>query len=168
MMSITATKPVKSIINKQSSGTNNRRCSTIIPRAALEDKHQGPKMALAAAAASLFLMSSTPAMAIDLNTFKAGTKATIEASDITKESAESVVKNLKDVVMPEVERKLNEAVQGKGSSYPESVVKELQTVKSEIAALDRQLAGGETSSIKSAASGIEQQINALKAILGFD
>jgi hypothetical protein len=48
-------------------------------------------------------------------------------------------------------------------------VQELKTVESEIEALDTQVKQGQNSSnVKSAASSVEQQINALKALLGFD
>lgn len=51
-------------------------------------------------------------------------------------------------------------------------MQELKTVRSEIDALEKQIdsgdGGGLGSNIKSVASGIEQQINALKATMGFD
>ena len=48
-------------------------------------------------------------------------------------------------------------------------VQELKTVAQEVDALERQVkSGGRGTNIKSLASGIEQQINALKANLGFD
>ena len=70
--------------------------------------------------------------------------------------------------MPKAEAKLGEAAD---TNYAKSIVQELETVKGEIDALERQLqegGGGSKSVIKSTASGIEQQVNALKAMLGFD
>jgi hypothetical protein len=46
---------------------------------------------------------------------------------------------------------------------------QLETVESEIESLVKKVeAGGDTSNIKSLASGVEQQLSALKAIVGFD
>ncbi len=53
--------------------------------------------------------------------------------------------------------------------YEDSIVQELKTVQREIEDLaDQQAKGSNDSNIKSLASSIEQQTNALKAILGFD
>jgi hypothetical protein len=55
------------------------------------------------------------------------------------------------------------------TSHPVLALQELDTVKREVEALERQVAaGGNPANVKSTASGIEQQINALKASLGFD
>lgn len=124
----------------------------------------------AAMAAALALSVSPAHAALDTDTYKAGPGATIEYSDIKDQSASDVVKSLKEQVMPKAEEKLGEAADRAGGQYPDSIVQELKTVKSEIEALERQVAGGgqDESVVKSAASAIEQQVNALKALLGFD
>jgi len=129
-------------------------------------------MGLAAASAALFLSSSTPATAaLNTDTYKAGAAAKIEASDLSNQSAADVVRTLKQEVLPKVTAKLQEAANSTPDKYSDSIVKELQTVKSEIDALESQLTqdgGSNSSNIKSMASAIEQQVNALKANLGFD
>ena len=107
---------------------------------------------------------------VDTETYKAGVGAKIEYSDIQSQSAADVVNSLKEKILPEVEAKLSQAASKSGSSYPDSIVQELKTVKGEIEALERGLAGGsqDESVTKSLASSIEQQVNALKANLGFD
>ena len=48
-------------------------------------------------------------------------------------------------------------------------MKELETVQGEIEGLVKSAEqGGDQSNIKSFASGVEQQVNALKALLGYD
>jgi len=127
------------------------------------------KLATVAAASSVLVLTGPATAALDTDTFKAGPGATIEYSDIGDQSAADVVRSLKDEVLPQIKEKLESAAGEAGSKFPESVVKELDTVKGEIDALDKQLKGGSGSpNIKSAASAIEQQLNALKATLGFD
>ena len=108
---------------------------------------------------------------MDTDTYYAGAKATIEASNLRDQSPADVVRALKEEVLPKVQAKLAEAAAGSGSSYPQSIVKELETVKDEVTALAAPIPEGgaaSSSNVKSAASAIEQQINALKATLGFD
>lgn len=130
----------------------------------------GARKALAAALLSALLVAGpSTAAGLDTDTFKAGVKAKIEASDITKEKASDVVSKLKNEVLPDAANKLGKAAENAGSNYPDSIVQELRTVASEIEALDKQAKSGQDESVvKSAASGIEQQLNALKGILGFD
>lgn len=128
----------------------------------------GTAIAVAAAALALF---ATPAhAALDTKTFKAGEGAKIESSDLRDQSPRDIVKSLKEQVMPQAEEKLGEAADRAGGNYAQSIVQELETVKSEIDALERQIeqGGSSKSVVKSTASGIEQQVNALKAMLGFD
>lgn len=129
----------------------------------------GSALAAALLSSALLIAGPSTAAGLDTNTFKAGAKATVEASDIAKEKASDVVDKLKNEVLPDIAAKLSDVAEGAGSSYPDSIVQELKTVASEIEALDRQAKGGaDESVIKSTASGIEQQLNALKGILGFD
>ncbi|KAL4419188.1 hypothetical protein ABPG77_007778 [Micractinium sp. CCAP 211/92] len=129
----------------------------------------GNALAAVLLSASLLIAGPSTAAGLDTDTYKAGVKATIEASDIAKEKASDVVDKLKTQVLPDITAKLNKVAEGAGSNYPDSIVQELKTVASEIEALDEQVKGGaDESVIKSAASGIEQQLNALKGILGFD
>lgn len=129
---------------------------------------------VAMSAAVFALVSSLTASAsyadLDTETYKAGPGAKIEYSDITDESPTDVVKKLKDEVVPKAQEKLNEAAERSGSQYPSSIAKELKTVKGEVDALDSKVESGEQegSVVKSAASAVEQQVNALKALLGFD
>lgn len=135
-----------------------------------EQPASGAGSALAAVLLSSALLFAGPSnAALDTNTAKTGLKATVEASDIAKEKAGDVVSKLRNEVLPDAAAKLGEAAEGAGSSYPDSIVQELRTVASEIEALDKQIkSGADESVVKSAASGIEQQLNALKGILGFD
>ncbi|KAL4419189.1 hypothetical protein ABPG77_007779 [Micractinium sp. CCAP 211/92] len=130
----------------------------------------GARKALAAALLSSALLIAGPSTAdgLDTDTYKAGVGAKIEYSDITQEKATDVVDKLKQV-LPDAAGKMGKDVEGEGSTYPASIVQELKTVASEVDALDEQAkGGGDESVVKSTASGIEQQINALKGILGFD
>ncbi|KAL4425323.1 hypothetical protein ABPG75_009339 [Micractinium tetrahymenae] len=124
-------------------------------------------LAAALLSSALLIAGPSTAAGLDTDTVKSGLKATVEASDIAKEKAGDVVQKLKKEVLPDAAAKLRQDADGSGSSYPDSI--ELRTVASEIEALDRQVkAGANESVVKSAASGIEQQLNALKGILGFD
>jgi hypothetical protein len=132
------------------------------------------KLAISAALLAALALNAAPAGAkLDTATFKAGEGATVEYSQIGDESAASVVAKLKQMI-PEIQARLGADAEHSGSGYPNSLVKEFDTVKSEIAALERQLVSdtargtAANSGVKSTASGIEQQVNALKAILGFD
>ncbi|KAL4425324.1 hypothetical protein ABPG75_009340 [Micractinium tetrahymenae] len=136
-----------------------------------EQPASGAGSALAAVllSSALLIAGSSTAAGLDTNTAKTGLKATVEASDIAKEKAGDVVQKLKKEVLPDAAAKLGQDAEGSGSSYPDSIIQELRTVASEIEALDRQVkAGANESVVKSAASGIEQQLNALKGTLGFD
>jgi hypothetical protein len=128
----------------------------------------GRAAAAVALSAALALGSGAPAgAALDRETFKAGAGATIESSDLTGQPAAEVVAHLREM-LEGAQQRLNADTDG---GYPQSVVQELDTVRTEIQALQRQLCDGkgcDSSNIKSAASGIEQQINALKALLGYD
>lgn len=129
------------------------------------------KKLAASAALAACLVTALPAMALlDMDTSKVGESATIEASHIGDETPAAVVAKLQKM-LPEIQARLAEdaASNGSGSGYPDSIVKELDTVKSEIDALQRGVDGNSgADSVKSTASGIEQQMNALKAMLGFD
>ena len=124
------------------------------------------------AAAALTFSSPTPAFAeLNTDTYKAGAAAKIESSDLRDQSPASIVDSLKNNVLPKAQEKLGEVADQAGGSYAGSVLKELKTVKSEIDALEKQIQGDNPpskSAVKSTASGIEQQVNALKALLGFD
>jgi gas vesicle protein len=106
---------------------------------------------------------------LDTETRKEGVGATIEFSDITDQDATEVIQKLKNDILPDVKNQLAQFASSKGSNYPDSIVKELETVENEVEALLRQAeGGGNASNLKSLASSIEQQINALKANVGFD
>jgi len=125
----------------------------------------------AALAAAAVTFSPTPAFAkLDTDTYKAGPSAKIESSDLHDQSPGSIVDSLKEQVLPKAEEKLGEVADKSGGSYANSVLQELKTVRSEIDALEKQIQGDDPPSksvVKSTASGIEQQVNALKALLGF-
>jgi hypothetical protein len=123
---------------------------------------------VAAASVALLLSSHPASAALDEDTYHAGVEATIEASGLHDQSAQEIVRLLKDKILPDVEAKLKDHYKEDGSTYPDSVVKELNTVKTELEALSKEARNGSTSNVKSMASGIEQQINALKANLNFD
>lgn len=135
------------------------------------------KVAASAALAALLTLAGPAGAKLDTDTFKAGQGATVEASQIGDESETEVVRKLKEIV-PEIQARLAQDAAENGSGYPDSVIRELDTVMSEIKALERQARSDAAaapegspdvnSSVKSTASGIEQQVNALKAILGFD
>ena len=83
--------------------------------------------------------------------------------------AMQVVDRLRNKILPDVKAKLAKVGEGTAGGYSSSVVKELETVSGEIEGLIKTAdEGGDTSNIKSFASGVEQQVNALKALLGFD
>src|SRR5689334_12008563 len=98
------------------------------------------KLATSAALAALALAAGPAGAKLDTDTYKADEGATIEYSQIGDESAASVVAKLKKMV-PEIQARLGKdaASNGDGSGYPDSIVKEFNTVKSEINALERQL-----------------------------
>lgn len=80
-----------------------------------------------------------------------------------------VVDKLKNVILPDVKRQLAKVGEGSAGGYNSSIVKELETVQGEIEGLVKSAdQGGDSSNIKSFASGVEQQVNALKALLGYD
>ena len=167
--------PSRSLTVRKTSPTSPSRKSALVVRASRgEMPNRKPSSlakcgsALAVAAASLALFTMPANAALDTSTYKAGESAKIESSDLRDQSAKDIVKSLKEEVVPKAEAKLGEAAD---TNYAKSIVQELETVKGEIDALERQLqegGGGSKSVIKSTASGIEQQVNALKAMLGFD
>lgn len=76
---------------------------------------------------------------------------------------------LKNTILPDVKRQLAKVGEGSAGGYNSSIVKELETVQGEIEGLVKSAEqGGDQSNIKSFASGVEQQVNALKALLGYD
>ena len=80
-----------------------------------------------------------------------------------------VVDKLKNVILPDVKKQLAKVGEGSAGGYNSSIVKELETVQGEIEGLVKSAdQGGDSSNIKSFASGVEQQVNALKALLGYD
>lgn len=106
---------------------------------------------------------------LDERTEKKGAAATIEGSNIAGQDAGEVVDRLKNTILPDVKAKLAKVGEGSSGGYSASIVKELETVAGEIEGLVRDAGqGGDMSNIKSSASGIEQQVNALKALLGYD
>lgn len=124
---------------------------------------------LAAAQIALLPFTGVSYAALDTNTEQQGLAATVEGSDITNEDQTSVLDKLQNKILPEAKEMLTRVGKGEDGSYPSSIAKELETVDMEVNDLIQQAnKGGDMSNIKSAASGIEQQINALKAIVGFD
>ncbi|KAK9817513.1 hypothetical protein WJX74_002779 [Apatococcus lobatus] len=106
---------------------------------------------------------------IDERTEQKGAAATIEGSDIGGQDAGDVVDKLKNTILPDVKRQLAKVGEGSAGGYNSSIVKELETVQGEIEGLVKSAEqGGDSSNIKSFASGVEQQVNALKALLGYD
>lgn len=184
---LSSSSQMKSTVAPKSTCINQRR-PVLAVRAKASGKNNGDETAAAQkqslkstiakaaavtfAAAALTFSSPTPAFAeLNTDTYKAGAAAKIESSDLRDQSPGSIVNSLKENVLPKAQAKLKEAADKSGGSYAQSVVKELQTVKSEIDALEKQLQGDNPPSksvVKSTASGIEQQVNALKALLGFD
>ncbi|GAB4820104.1 hypothetical protein N2152v2_007150 [Parachlorella kessleri] len=149
-----AQRPARCLVVRAEAGKNLRE--TLLGAAAI-------------GVASLLVAAGPSHAGLDTSTTKKGEAAKIEYSRIEDESPEAVVKKLKYEVLPDVFKKLGADADQDGSTYPKSVVQEFKTVAQEVDALERQVkAGGRGTNIKSLASGIEQQINALKANLGFD
>jgi hypothetical protein len=157
----------RAVVAVRAQATNNKNADNV--KQSL--KSTMAKTAAAAFAAAALTFSATPAFAeLDTNTYHAGEGAKIEASDLRDQSPASIVDSLKSTVLPKAQEKLGEVADKAGGSYANSVLQELKTVKSEIDALEKQINGANPPSqsvVKSTASGIEQQVNALKALLGF-
>lgn len=106
---------------------------------------------------------------VDTSVQKAGPAAKIEESDISTEDPKAVVETLRNVVLPKVEAKLSEAAKDDGGLYSDSTIGELKSVKGQIDDILGQVKSGQDASVvKSQASSVEQQLNAIKALLGFD
>ncbi len=177
-LSLSATKRPSLTVNKRCSAlsaraypANNKQVGETAPPPSTFKSTMAKTAAAVFAAAALTLSSPTPAFAkLDTDTYKAGAAAKIESSDLRDQSPASIVDSLKKTVLPKAQEKLSEVADQSGGSYANSVLQELKTVKSEIDALEKQLQGDNPPSksvVKSTASGIEQQVNALKARLGF-
>jgi hypothetical protein len=149
--------------------TNNKEADSVPKQSTIESLMV--KTAAAAFAAAALTFSPAPVFAkLDTDTYKAGPSAKIESSNLQDQSPASVVDSLKQQVLPKAEEKLAEVADQSGGSYANAVLQELKTVRSEIDALEKQIQGEDPPSksvVKSTASGIEQQVNALKALLGF-
>ncbi|CAK0784683.1 hypothetical protein CVIRNUC_007887 [Coccomyxa viridis] len=109
---------------------------------------------------------------LDTETKRAGNQganALIEGSDITDESVESILDKLKNKVLPESKAMIAKASDD-GSTYTASLAKEIELVEQEVEGQIQAIKEGKASSsnLKSFLSGVEQQLNALKANGGFD
>lgn len=125
-----------------------------------------PMFAVGAAAAVQLAFGGPALAALDTETSQKGLAATIEYSDIQDQDALEVAKMLNEKLLPMARDELQKVASG---SYDSSIVKELETVQGEVNQLIEQVkAGKNISNIKSTASGIEQQLNALKATLGVE
>ncbi|KAG7670285.1 hypothetical protein NADE_001887 [Nannochloris sp. 'desiccata'] len=168
----TAINQRRMALSVRAQATNNRNADSAASAKQSTFKPTMAKIAAAAFAAAALTFSPNPAFAeLDTDTYKAGASAKIESSDLRDQSPASIVDSLKQQVLPKAEEKLSEVADQSGGSYANSVLQELKTVRSEIDALEKQLQGADPpskSAVKSTASGIEQQVNALKALLGFD
>ncbi len=81
----------------------------------------------------------------------------------------AVVETLRNVVLPKVEAKLSEAAKDDGGLYSDSTIGELKSVKGQIDDILSQVKSGQDASVvKSQASSVEQQLNAINAFLCFD
>lgn len=144
------------------------------PQQQTQDRPDNPNLlqGLLAAVATLQLSTAPfagPALAqLDTTTKPAaegGAAAKVEGSDLTKQSGQDALSQLQDVTLPGAE----EALSKLDTSEAQSAYMELNAVSNAISELSEQAEKGiNDQAIKSATSGIEQQLNAAKSMAGLD
>ncbi|KAK9802819.1 hypothetical protein WJX73_000863 [Symbiochloris irregularis] len=153
--------------------------SPVLARSVQRDQEQSEQtqrplnaaLAALAAAQLMFAPFSGPALAaLDTSTMPAplgGAGAKIEGSNLANQSGADALQQLTDVAIPAAESALAKL----DTSAAKSAAGELNGLTQQVTNLNERLNSGKglkDSELKSAVSGIEQQLNAAKATAGLD